>query len=200
MAFNLKNLNRRSLMLWALLVGSTLYTGSTLLSRRAAATPARGARPAGAQTPGAAAQPAPAAAAAPAAAVPAPGATSQTAPPLPDAELVAWRGTLGRGERDPFFTLAEIDAMNRPAAAPRPVDAPPPPPPPTYVVKLIMMQGGSGRALIDGRVVREGDMLGDERVVEIVPDAVVLERGRERRSLPLAKATSGRTIQLERTR
>ena len=191
------NMDRRRLMLWAVLAGSTLYTGSTLL-RRPATPPPRNARQA--------AQPAPAAASARALApsvpgVEAPAAAGETpapaVPPLQDEELAAWRATLGRGERDPFFTLAEIDAMNHPSA-PRPVTAPPPTPA-TYTVKLIMMQGNSGRALIDGRVVREGDMLGDERVVQIVPDAVVLERGRERRSLPVAKA-AGAAIQLERTR
>lgn len=186
--------DRRRIMLWALLVGSTLYTGYTFISRRSAAPPVRPRT--AAQAPAAASAGAPPAAAAKAATAEA---APQPAPPLEEAALTAWRAKLGGGERDPFFTLAEIDAMNRPVVAQRPVAAPPPAPA-TYTVKLIIMQGSEGRALIDGRVVRAGDMIGDERVVEIVPDGVVLERGRVRRNLPLAKSSTSTPIQLERTR
>jgi hypothetical protein len=189
--------DRRRVMLWVVLVVSTMYTSYTFISRRSAASRVR---PAAAAQPAPAAQSTSAAPASPDAAAPAPvNVVSPPAPPLAQSELTAWRAKLGSGERDPFFTLAEIDAMNRPVAAPRPVEAPPPAPA-TYIVKLIMMQGSEGRALIDGRVVRTGDMIGDERVVEIVPDAVVLERGRSRRSLPLAKSSSSGAVQLERTR
>jgi hypothetical protein len=103
---------------------------------------------------------------------------------------------LGNGRRDPFFTIAELEAANRPTPVAQRPDAPPT----EYALKLVMMIGGEGRALIDGKVVKVGDVLGDEQVTEIVPDAVVLERAGRRRRLQVATGgSSGVQIQTERT-
>jgi hypothetical protein len=186
------NMDRRRVMLWALLVGSTIFTTYQLLGNR---TPTRPSVVAGA-TAGAAAP----VAAAPGAPAPVDPATVQApaAPPLSAQELTAWRATSASAPRDPFFTVAEIEAMGRPAMqAPEPVA--PPPPLPTYTLKLVLMSGSDGRALIDSQVVQVGDRLGEERVAQILPDAVVLERDGGSRRLELAAA---RAVQLrvERTR
>lgn len=135
---------------------------------------------------------APAAAAQPAAAAETP--PPPPPPPLSASALKTWVGLQRATRRDPFFTTAEIDAMNRPPPASRPttpVSAPPPPPPlPTYTLKAIMTVGAERLAAIDDRVVKVGDMMGDERVVQILPDAVVLERGGQRRWLVLSTSES----------
>jgi hypothetical protein len=167
-------------MLWAILVCSILFTSYTLLSRsrataiRPAATPAA-----------AAAAPAPAAdASANGAAAPAP-----DTPPLKQADFSEWRSRLGAVQRDPFFTVAELEAMSRPVTGPAP-RAVPTAAQPAYTVKLVMMAGSERHALVDRQVVRVGDMLGNERVAEIVADAVVLERDGRRRRLPVATGGS----------
>lgn len=123
----------------------------------------------------------------------APAAPAPPPPPPPvlaKAELEAWRQQHGSGgTRDPFFTAAE--------ERPRPVQvvvAPPPAPapvaavvaPPTYTVKMVLISGAARVAAIDGRIVSEGEMLGDERVVEIQTGGVVLERGGHRRVVEVA--------------
>lgn len=144
------------------------------------------------------------------------GTTSTTAPPvtvaaaaapvprLTAAELSAWAGVHRNEGRDPFFTVEEIAARNRPAVAARPASetpsAPVRQPLPTHTLKLLMTAGSVKTATIDDQVVRVGDRVGEERVVEILSDAVVLERGGERRRLELAGATSTSGIILERVR
>ena len=144
------------------------------------------------------------------------GATGTTAPPvtvaaaaapvprLTAAELSAWAGVHRNEGRDPFFTVEEMAARNRPAVAARPAsEAPSAPlrqPLPTRTLKLLMTAGSVKTATIDDQVVRVGDRVGEERVVEILSDAVVLERGGERRRLELAGATSTSGIILERVR
>ena len=129
-------------------------------------------------------------------------ATTQPAPRLSAAELSVWGGLYRVIRRDPFFTAAEIAAMNRPPVVqgPSPV-APPRPPLPAYTLKLVLTVGSERMATIGDQVVKVGDRLGEERVVDILPDAVVLARGGERRRLELA--TGGPTagvIQLKRVR
>lgn len=133
---------------------------------------------------------APAAAAQPAAAAP----TAPPPPPLSASALKTWIGLHQATERDPFFTAAEIEAMDRPPIASHPttpVSAPPAPPPlPTYTLKLIMTAGSERFASLDDRVVKVGDMMGDERVAQILPDAVVLDRGGQRRRVMLSTSES----------
>jgi hypothetical protein len=175
--------------LWLLLVGSLAFTTWSLWSQRSSA-PARPTVQAGA----------PEANSAPAAAPP-PAATVAATPsiPLTDEQWKGWRAALGTIDRDPFYTTAELLAMNRQPDAPAPELPPPPPAPASYTVKLVLMKGSEGSALIDDRVVHVGDTLGDERVVQITPDGVVLAKGTSRRRLPVASA-SAPVIALERTR
>lgn len=134
-----------------------------------------------------------------------PVADTQPAPRLSAAELSMWGGLYRVVRRDPFFTAAEIAAMNRPPTverpAPTPVALPARPLLPAYTLKLVLTAGSEKMATIGDQVVKVGDRLGEERVVEILADAVVLARGSERRRLELATgAPTGGLIQLERVR
>jgi hypothetical protein len=125
-------------------------------------------------------------------------------PPLSSAAVKTWVG-LHQSARDPFFTVAEIDARNRPPVASHPTvpvsTVPLPPPLPVYTLKLVMTVGSERLASIDDRVVRVGDMMGSERVVQILSDAVVLEHGGERRRLLLSTSESSLgLIHIERVR
>lgn len=125
-------------------------------------------------------------------------------PPLSPAALNRWVG-VHRSARDPFFTVAEIDAMNRPPRVSHPtapVSAVPPSSPlPAYSLTLIMTAGSERLASIDDRVVKVGDTMGSERVVQILPDAVILDRGGARRRLLLSPNESALSlIQIERVR
>jgi hypothetical protein len=166
-------MDRRRVMMWLMLIGSVMFTAYTLWPSGKGAPVIRPATAANA----------PAAATA-AAATPATPVTSATA--MPEKEWVAWRAQLRAADRDPFYTAAEIAAMNRPAVIAR-AEAPPAAPAPAYVVKLVLMSGSEGRAMIGNQVVQVGDMLGQERVAEIRRDGVVLEKGGARRHLDLAK-------------
>ena len=125
---------------------------------------------------------------APQAAAPAPGGRPLTpSTPLAADELERWRERHATaGQRDPFFTGEEERAMAAPkvAAAAR-TDAPAAPLP-TYTVKAIMISEGTRVAALDGgRLISEGEPIGEERVVEIRADGVILERGGQRRRLSL---------------
>ncbi len=176
--------SRRRAVMWGILVCSTIFTTYNLWSNRAqTAVP-----PSATATTESAA---PAAAPAPAAGAPATtgAAPAPQAPPLSPAELSKWRSGLGAVRRDPFFTVAELEAMSRPAtnAPARPVAAPAQP---AYTVTLVMMAGADRHALVDRQVVAVGDMIGNERVAEIAADGVVLERDGRRRRLPVATGGS----------
>jgi len=179
--------NRRRMVLWGILLCSTLFTTYTWW-------PTGTGRGASATTTAPAASPAAAPAAGATAAAGA--ATAPEAPPLTREDLSAWRSHLSAVRRDPFFTMAELDAMDRP---PLVVETPgaPPAPAPAYTVKFVMTVGADRHALVDRQVVTVGDMLGSERVAEIVSDAVVLERDGRRRRLPVA-AASPSAIQIRR--
>jgi hypothetical protein len=104
--------------------------------------------------------------------------------PLSPAEMVALqKRDTAPWTRDPFFTAAE----ERELATPKVVSAPvqPPAPLPSYTVKTILIAGTEKVATLDGRLVGEGDVIGEERVVEIRADAVVLERAGQRRRVLL---------------
>ena len=90
----------------------------------------------------------------------------------------AWR-------RDPFFTAAEERALASPALVTPPKPEAPPGPLPSYVVKMILISEAGKIAALDGRLVSEGESIGEERVAEIRPDSVVLERGGQRRRITL---------------
>ncbi|MFQ5827583.1 MAG: hypothetical protein ACE5JD_00310 [Candidatus Methylomirabilia bacterium] len=101
--------------------------------------------------------------------------------------LKRFEGTWGR---DPFLTAEEERALRAPKSAKSPVAKPLPPPPPpaplpSYTVKAVIISGSEKVASIDGRLLSEGERLGEERVVEIRPDGVVLERAGRRRRIEL---------------
>jgi hypothetical protein len=113
-------------------------------------------------------------------------------PPLSGEELATWRAGRVEPRRDPFFTAAEERALAargvaRSVPPPAPVrDTPPPLPPRT--VTMILIAGASRVATIDGRLLGEGEMIGDERVVAIRSGEVVLERGGRRRTVAVSAA------------
>jgi hypothetical protein len=108
--------------------------------------------------------------------------------PLSPAEMVALQNRQATAwTRDPFFTAAEERALAAPKVASALVR--PPAPLPSYTVKTILISGTEKVATLDGRLVSEGDAIGEERVVEIRPDAVVLERAGQRRRLSLPGGT-----------
>ena len=109
------------------------------------------------------------------------------------------RTPLGEGwRRNPFFREGE----NLP---PRPVlkaeAAPPafkplltvaaPPPPPRVTVNMIMKVDHTDTrvALLNGRMVREGEPFGNETVARIDPDKVVLQSGDRQRTILMDKYT-----------
>ena len=82
--------------------------------------------------------------------------------------------------RNPFLTEAETLKPLVPAGGEAAV--------PT--VRAIIMGRPKPVATVDGKVVTVGDKIGDERVMEIREDSVVLGTGRERRSLKIAEPSA----------
>lgn len=114
----------------------------------------------------------------------------EKAPPLSEDELGAWRQRYASAwSRDPFFTAEEEGALRAPKVAKAAPPAPPPPLP-SYTVKAVLIAGSAKVATIDGRLISEGEMLGDERVVEIQPDGVILERAGLRRRVEIVGGTT----------
>lgn len=118
------------------------------------------------------------------------------APRLSPDEVAAWRVRFAHAwDRDPFFTAEEEQALRAPKVASA-VAQRASAPLPSYTVKAVVISDSAKVATIDGRLVSEGEMLGEERVVEIQPDGVILERaGRRRRiaidggAVPLVEVT-----------
>lgn len=105
-------------------------------------------------------------------------------PALPDVEL----DRMPQWGRDPFGNMHEVPAV---------VEAAPAPPPPVVeadpVVASILYSTGRRLAVIDGRIVRPNDRVGDATVVDILPKAVVLELSDgERRTIQLQAPSTGR--------
>jgi len=110
-------------------------------------------------------------------------------PALPDVAL----DRLPEWPRDPFAnvrTPPEAVVAEQPSG-PAPEATPDPDP----VVASILYSSDRRAAMIDGRVVRVGDVVGRAKVVEILPRAVVVEsadRGRRTLELKAPVATGGR--------
>ncbi len=87
----------------------------------------------------------------------------------------------GRWGRNPFLTMEEEAALLGRAGQPaiRPTGFPP------LEVKAILVSKGKRIAMIDGHVVTEGDLIWRERVLEILPHAVVLGRGSHTRMIEM---------------
>ena len=98
----------------------------------------------------------------------------------------------GQWGRNPFLTLEEIAALE-----PRPelvfIDVPTPvlPPPtiepnlPTYTVSVILSGEDGAWAVVDARLVRQGDRLGTETVARINHRGIVLEFNGRTREIPI---------------
>jgi len=94
--------------------------------------------------------------------------------------------------RNPFLTIEEISKLNQPdlpvaVQTPAPQPRPEPPAPPTYTVTGII-SGNQGKwAIVDGRILQEGEHLDTWTLKEIKDSAVVLEREGLMRELPLKR-------------
>lgn len=120
-----------------------------------------------------------------------PTAPARTAPvtPLPKDEIRQWQERYATAwRRDPFFTAAEEQALADPKAVKK--AAAPQAPLPSYTVKAILISSAGKVATLDGHLVSEGEPIGEERVVEIRPDAVILERAGQRRRISLPGGTT----------
>ena len=102
--------------------------------------------------------------------------------PLADVEL----DRLPDWPRNPFANLRPQEPVVVDVAAPITVpDADP-------VVATILYSADRRLAMVDGRIVRVGDRLGDATIVDIVPNAVIIESpDRGRRSLTLRPPGAG---------
>jgi hypothetical protein len=164
-----------------LIAAVTLLVGSIIYNVWVFTRPASGTSPAGAPVATFAAAPAPSGGAAAASAPLDPAKVK----PLPDVEL----DRLPDWPRNPFANLrpqepAVVDAVapERPSAVPK---ADP-------VVATILYSTDRRLAMVDGRIVRVGDRLGDATIVDIVPNAVIIESpDRGRRSLTLRPPGTG---------
>lgn len=110
---------------------------------------------------------------------------SSKASPLSRDALAQWRQRYENAwRRDPFLTAEEEQALLAPKA---PTESTPAPsaPLPSYTLKTILISEAGKVAALDGRLVGEGERIGEERVVEIRPDGVVLERAGQRRTISL---------------
>jgi len=96
-----------------------------------------------------------------------PGGTVSEAPSEPIDEKTPWG-------RNPFFTEAETGREKSP------VDD-------RFQVRAIIMGPSKPVAAIDGRTVTVGEKVGDETVVEIRPNAVVLEKDGRKRILRISE-------------
>ncbi len=107
-------------------------------------------------------------------------------PALPDVAL----DRLPEWRRDPFEDLHEAPPVEEaaPAAPPPVVEADP-------VVASILYSTGRRLAVIDGRIVRLRDRVGNATVVDILPKAVILEFGDGDRRTVALEARSTAKIQ-----
>lgn len=160
-----------------LIAALTLLVGSIIYNVWVFTRPASGTSPAGPPVDTFAAAPAPSGGA-PAAFAPLDPAQVK---PLPDVEL----DRLPDWPRNPFANLRPQEPVVDVAAAIVVPDADP-------VVATILYSAARRLAMVDGRIVRVGDRLGDATIVDIVPNAVIIESAdRGRRSLTLRPPGTG---------
>jgi hypothetical protein len=124
-----------------------------------------------------------------------PSSPSSPSSPLSKEELTRWRERYSSAwRRDPFLTAAEEQALLSPKAAPTQSKTAAAAALPSYTLKTILISEAGKVAALDGRLVGEGDPIGEERVVEIRPDGVVLERAGQRRTISLTGAATPITV------
>lgn len=113
---------------------------------------------------------------------------SSPATPLTRDELTQWRQRHESAwRRDPFLTAQEEQALLAPKAAPSQAK---PAALPSYTLKAVLIADGEKVATLNSSVVSEGEQIGEERVLEIRPDRVVLERAGQRRTISLLGGTT----------
>jgi hypothetical protein len=106
-----------------------------------------------------------------------------------------------KGERDPFLLPQGVRLLSKSDAAlvtkgtlsaleTKPVVIPPP-----LTVKAVLMSDHVRLASVDGHIVTVGDSIGDEKVLEIEPDRVVLGKGDKRRTLLLSQSPIRLTVE-----
>jgi hypothetical protein len=122
---------------------------------------------------------------APAITIPVPAPVSQEAAKSPGTQPpdLSSRQKAGAGGwgRDPFTSSwLNESSPNVPAMAVMNEDG--------LTVTLILISATKKIAVINHRICQEGDMVGDEKIVSIKRDAVVLEKNGARRVLPLPKS------------
>lgn len=100
----------------------------------------------------------------------------------------------GRG-RDPFLLPPGVRILSQSDAVPvvkktalKPGDKPPDIPPPSLRVKAILISDRIRLASIDRHIVAVGDLINDERVLEIENDRVILRKGDKKRTLLLSQS------------
>lgn len=113
--------------------------------------------------------------------------SGSAAQPLSQEELTQWRQRYDSAwRRDPFLTAEEERALLAPKGASTQAKSTAPTAPlPSYSVRAILISEAGKVATLDGHLVSEGELIGEERLVEIRPDGVVLERAGQRRRIGL---------------
>lgn len=107
-----------------------------------------------------------------------------------------------KGERDPFLLPPGVHLVSKSDTAlvtkgtpslpeTKPTDSSPPP----LTVKAILISDRIRLASIDRTIVTVGDSMGDEKVLEIEPDRVVLGKGDKRRTLLLSQSPIRLTVE-----
>ncbi len=107
-----------------------------------------------------------------------------------------------KGERDPFLLPLGVHLLSKSDTAlvtkgtpslteTKPTDISPPP----LTVKAILISARIRLASIDRAIVTVGDSIGDEKVLEIEPDRVVLGKGDKRRTLLLSQSPIRLTVE-----
>ena len=107
----------------------------------------------------------------------------------------------GRG-RDPFLLPPGVRLLSQIDSAPavkktalKPGEKPPEIPPPSLRVKAILISDRIRLASIDRHIVTVGDLIHDERVLEIQEDRVILRKGDKQRALLLSQSPVQLTVE-----
>ena len=111
--------------------------------------------------------------------------------------------------RNPFSLPAGIHLRSKSKAVPmaskvletapkmetKVLDVPPPPPPAPLKIRAILITSQSRLALIDRHIVRVGESIQEEKILEIAKDYVVLGKGDKKRTLLLHQSPVHLTVE-----
>jgi hypothetical protein len=141
---------------------------------------------------------------------------AQTSAQNPQKELLpkgqedsAQQKMIGSGpEKNPFSLPVGIHLRSKSKAVPMALKAPetspkagakvldvPPPPPAPLKVRAILISSQTRLALIDRHIVRVGDSIQEEKILEIAKDYVVLGKGDKKRTLLLHQSPVHLTVE-----